>query len=47
MGENQGNLNAESQVSSIKEDWGGDDSGRMNLSGKSTAISPVYIQGSL
>jgi len=43
MGENQGNLNGEPQVSSIKEDWGGDGSGRMNLSGRSTAISPVYI----
>ncbi|MEB3215356.1 MAG: DUF4437 domain-containing protein [Nostocales cyanobacterium 94392] len=26
----------------IKEDWGGDGRGRMNLSGRSTAISPEY-----
>ncbi len=43
MGENQGNLNAEPQVPSIKEDWGGDGSGRMNLSGRSTAISQKYV----
>lgn len=27
----------------IKEDWGGDGRGRMNLSGRRTAISPEYI----
>jgi Domain of unknown function (DUF4437) len=27
----------------IKEDWGGDGRGRMNLSGRKTAISPEYI----
>ena len=27
----------------LKEDWGGDGRGRMNLSGRSTAISPEYI----
>ncbi|MGK7876405.1 MAG: DUF4437 domain-containing protein [Xenococcaceae cyanobacterium] len=43
MGENQGNFNAEPQVQSIKEDWGGDGRGRMNLSGRSTAISPDYV----
>ncbi|MBW4623288.1 MAG: DUF4437 domain-containing protein [Cyanosarcina radialis HA8281-LM2] len=30
-------------VSAVKEDWGGDGRGRMNLSGRSTAISPEYI----
>ncbi|MBD2293543.1 DUF4437 domain-containing protein [Anabaena sphaerica FACHB-251] len=27
----------------IKEDWGGDGRGRMNLSGRKTAISPEYV----
>ncbi|WP_017655809.1 DUF4437 domain-containing protein [Fortiea contorta] len=27
----------------IREDWGGDGRGRMNLSGRHTAISPTYI----
>lgn len=27
----------------VKEDWGGDGKGRMNLSGRHTAISPEYI----
>lgn len=27
----------------VKEDWGGDGRGRMNLSGRRTAISPEYI----
>ena len=36
MDDNQENAN-------IKEDWGGDGRGRMNLSGRSTAISPNYI----
>lgn len=31
------------QVQSIKEDWGGDGRGRMNLSGRSTAISSDYM----
>lgn len=39
MGENQENF----QAKSIKEDWGGDGRGRMNLSGRSTAISPDYV----
>jgi len=43
MGENQGNLHAQPQVESIKEDWGGDGRGRMNLSGRSTAISKEYV----
>ena len=30
------------QVPCIPEDWGGDGSGRMNLSGRSTAISKDY-----
>lgn len=30
-------------IASIKEDWGGDGRGRMNLSGRRTAISPEYI----
>ncbi|QLE58340.1 DUF4437 domain-containing protein [Nostoc sp. TCL26-01] len=29
--------------SGIKEDWGGDGRGRMNLSGRRTAVSPEYI----
>lgn len=36
MNDNQENAN-------IKEDWGGDGRGRMNLSGRSTAISPNFI----
>ncbi|HAC65871.1 MAG TPA: hypothetical protein DCF68_20650 [Cyanothece sp. UBA12306] len=36
-------VNSEFEVPSIKEDWGGDGRGRMNLSGRSTAISPDYI----
>lgn len=43
MGENQENTNSECEVPSIKEDWGGDGRGRMNLSGRSTAISPQFI----
>ncbi|NEP14978.1 MAG: DUF4437 domain-containing protein, partial [Symploca sp. SIO2C1] len=43
MGENQENFHAEPQVESIKEDWGGDGRGRMNLSGRSTAISSEYV----
>ncbi|MGB3508991.1 MAG: DUF4437 domain-containing protein [Microcoleaceae cyanobacterium] len=43
MGENQENTNSEFEVPSIKEDWGGDGRGRMNLSGRSTAISPQFI----
>ncbi|NET75169.1 DUF4437 domain-containing protein [Okeania hirsuta] len=43
MGENQENSNSEFEVPSIKEDWGGDGRGRMNLSGRSTAISPQFI----
>ncbi len=30
-------------IPSVKEDWGGDGRGRMNLSGRSTAISKEYI----
>lgn len=30
-------------VAPIKEDWGGDGRGRMNLSGRCTAISPEYL----
>jgi hypothetical protein len=30
-------------VASVKEDWGGDGTGRMNLSGRRTAISPEYV----
>ncbi|MEH1908858.1 MAG: DUF4437 domain-containing protein [Nostoc sp.] len=30
-------------VASVKEDWGGDGRGRMNLSGRRTAISPEYL----
>ncbi|MBH8564751.1 DUF4437 domain-containing protein [Nostoc sp. CENA67] len=30
-------------ITSIEEDWGGDGRGRMNLSGRRTAISPEYI----
>ncbi|MFN6536790.1 MAG: DUF4437 domain-containing protein [Nostoc sp. EkiNYC01] len=30
-------------VASVKEDWGGDGSGRMNLSGRRTVISPEYV----
>jgi hypothetical protein len=30
-------------VISVKEDWGGDGRGRMNLSGRRTAISKEYI----
>lgn len=29
-------------IASIKEDWGGDGGGRMNLSGRKTAISPEF-----
>ncbi|MGD1712030.1 DUF4437 domain-containing protein [Dapis sp. BLCC M172] len=36
MNDNQENAN-------LKEDWGGDGRGRMNLSGRSTTISPDYI----
>ena len=43
MGENQKNVQAKPQVQSIKEDWGGDGRGRMNLSGRSTAISLDYV----
>ncbi len=43
IGENQENCHVESQVQSIKEDWGGDGRGRINLSGRSTAISPDYV----
>ena len=43
MGENQENVHIKPQVRSIKEDWGGDGRGRMNLSGRSTAISPDYV----
>lgn len=43
IGDDQGNINSEFEVPSIKEDWGGDGKGRMNLSGRSTAISPNYI----
>ncbi|NEP85718.1 MAG: DUF4437 domain-containing protein [Okeania sp. SIO2C2] len=43
MGENQENSNSEFEVPSIKEDWGGDGRGRMNLSGRSTAIYPQFI----
>ncbi len=43
MGKNQENFQAKPQVQSIKEDWGGDGRGRMNLSGRSTAISPDYV----
>ncbi|HEY9606565.1 MAG TPA: DUF4437 domain-containing protein, partial [Allocoleopsis sp.] len=31
------------QAAPIKEDWGGDGRGRMNLSGRRTAISKEYI----
>ncbi|MDQ2100533.1 DUF4437 domain-containing protein [Microcoleus sp.] len=30
-------------VAPVKEDWGGDGSGRLNLSGRSTAISKEYV----
>lgn len=30
-------------VASVKEDWGGDSSGRLNLSGRRTAISKEYV----
>lgn len=30
-------------VTSVKEDWGGDGSGRLNLSGRHTAISKEYV----
>lgn len=30
-------------IASVKEDWGGDGKGRMNLSGRCTAISPDYL----
>jgi hypothetical protein len=30
-------------INSVKEDWGGDGRGRMNLSGRCTAISPEYV----
>lgn len=30
-------------ITSIKEDWGGDGRGHMNLSGRRTAISPEYV----
>ena len=43
IGENQENFHVKSQVQSIKEDWGGDGRGRINLSGRSTAISPDYV----
>ena len=43
IGENQENCHVESQVQSIKEDWGGDGRGRINLSGRSTAISPDHV----
>ena len=43
MGENQENFQTTPQVQSIKEDWGGDGRGRMNLSARSTAISPHYV----
>ncbi len=43
MGENQENLNSQPQLQSIKEDWGGDGRGRMNLSRRRTAISPEYV----
>ncbi|WP_293158938.1 DUF4437 domain-containing protein [Okeania sp. SIO2C9] len=36
MNDNQENAN-------LKEDWGGDGRGRMNLSRRSTAISPDFI----
>ena len=29
-------------VEAIKEDWGGDGKGRMNLSGRCSVISPEY-----
>lgn len=43
MGQNQENFQVTPQAKSIKEDWGGDGRGRMNLSGRSTAISPDYV----
>lgn len=42
MSENQDNWNAQAPIQSIKEDWGGDGRGGMNLSGRRTAISPEY-----
>lgn len=47
--ENQDNLVSSQEtdeflnVPSIKEDWGGDARGRLNLSGRSTAISKEYV----
>ncbi|MEH2442594.1 hypothetical protein CDG77_27310 [Nostoc sp. 'Peltigera membranacea cyanobiont' 213] len=51
MGEENRNVNfsAEDQtddflgVASVKEDWGGDGRGRLNLSGRHTAISKEYV----
>lgn len=42
MGENQDNFQIE-PPRAIAEDWGGDGRGRMNLSGRSTAISSNYV----
>lgn len=36
-------INIKLDIPIIKEDWGGDGGGRMNLSGRRTAISPEYI----
>jgi len=36
-------INDNRENANIKEDWGGDGRGRMNLSGRSTAFSPNYI----
>jgi hypothetical protein len=51
MGEENRNFNSTEedkaddflQTASIKEDWGGDGRGRMNLSGRCTAISKEYV----
>ncbi|WP_292705771.1 MULTISPECIES: DUF4437 domain-containing protein [unclassified Nostoc] len=51
MGEENINFNSAEEnqtddflhVTSVKEDWGGDGRGRMNLSGRRTAISKEYI----
>lgn len=51
MGEENINFNSTQEnqtddflhVASIKEDWGGDGTGRMNLSGRCTAISQEYV----
>lgn len=36
-------INQPLHITYIKEDWGGDGRGRMNLSGRRTAISPEYL----